>query len=128
MFVVTTAVKLPDAEGWLASFTVSVVGVAAVTLPAAPLLRVTVLLAKVESKPKPLMVSMVVPAETAVVALVTNGLTVATCTAVPLGTPPDATIAVKLPAFGLALSVTVSEVAVAAVTVPAAPLLNVTTF
>lgn len=40
-------------------------------------------------------------------------------------TPPIVTIAVRLPAdVGLVEKVTVSDVAVAAVTVPAAPLLN----
>lgn len=45
---------------------------------------------------------------------------------VPLGTPPVVTIAVKLPARGLVEKVTVRDVAVAEVTAPIAPLLNVT--
>jgi len=56
-------------------------------------------------------------------------LTITTCTAVPLTTPLVVTIAVTLPAvFGLTENVTVSEVDLATVTVPIAPLLRVTTF
>ena len=45
---------------------------------------------------------------------------------VPLGTPLEVTIAVRVPAFGLVENVTDKEVAVAVVTVPMAPLLNLT--
>ena len=59
--------------------------------------------------------------------LVTIGVTVATCTAAPLLTPSVVTTAVRLPAVvGLVENVTVSEVAVAAVTVPTAPSLKTT--
>ena len=59
--------------------------------------------------------------------LVTTGMTVATCTAVPLVFPSVVTIAVRFPAaVGVCVKVTVSEVAVAAVTVPVAPSLKVT--
>jgi hypothetical protein len=128
VFVVTTAVKLPEAVGWLVSLTVSVAAVAAVTVPAAPLLKLTVLFAAVVSKPTPVIVSVVARAATSVTALVTTGFTEATSTAVPLVTPFDATIAVRLPALGLVLSATVSDVADAAVTFPIAPLLKVTVF
>ena len=124
--VVTTAVKLPDAVGWLESLTVSVVAVATMIVPAAPLDSVTALLAAVVSKPKPLMVRVVARAARSDEALVTTGFTLATSTAVPLNTPLAATIAVRLPAFGLVENETVSEVAVAAVTVPIAPPLKVT--
>lgn len=51
----------------------------------------------------------------------------ATCTALPLLTPPLVTIAVSDPALrGLVENVTTRLVAVADVTVPTAPLLNVT--
>ncbi len=107
--------------------TVSDVEVAAVTVPTAPLLSATVLLAAVVLKPEPLIVSVLALASTAVVLCVTTGRTVAICTADPLLIELTATTAVKLPAVGRVEKVTVSEVAVAAVTVPTAPLLNVTT-
>ena len=50
--------------------------------------------------------------------LVTEGVTVATCTAAPLSTLSVVTTAVRLPAVGAVVNVTVSEVAVAAVTMP----------
>ena len=124
--VVTIAVKLPEAVGWLDNRTVNVVAEAAMTVPAAPLESVTALLATVVSKPNPLMVSVIARAEMSVVALVTTGFTLATSIAVPLNTPLEATIAVRLPALGLVVNETVSDVAVAAVTVPTAPLLKVT--
>ncbi len=55
--VVTTAVRLPAVVGLVVKFTVSEVAVAAVTVPTAPSLKTTVLLAAVVSKPKPLMVT-----------------------------------------------------------------------
>ncbi len=127
LLVVTTAVMLPTEVGRVLSVTVSVVAVAAVTEPTAPLVSVTVLLLADVSKPKPLMVSVVLPAPWFAVLLVTTGITEATCTAAPLGTPLTVTIAVRLPALGAVEKLTVSEVAVAEVTVPTAPLLNVTT-
>ncbi len=54
--MVTTAVRLPAVVGLVENVTVSAVEVAAVTVPTAPLLNVTVLLAAVGSKPKPLIV------------------------------------------------------------------------
>ncbi len=125
--VVTTAVKLPSAAGLFANVTVNDVVVAEVTVPVAPLLKVTELLPAVALKPKPAMTTVLAVIEAAVVLTVTTGMTVATCTAAPLLTPPTATIAVKLPAeVGLVENVTSSDVAVAAVTVPTAPLLSVT--
>ena len=60
---------------------------------------------------------------------VTTGMTAATCMAVPLVTPSVVTMAVSGPALvGFVVNVTVSEVAVAAVTVPAAPSLKATVF
>ena len=59
--------------------------------------------------------------------LITSGTTVATWTAEPLLTLLDVTIAVRFPAEdGSVVNVTVNDVAVAAVTTPMAPLLNVT--
>jgi hypothetical protein len=124
-FVVTTAVRLP-VEGRDVNVTVSVVAVAAVIVPAPPLLKTTRLFASVVSKPKPLIVMLFSPAPRFAVLLVIIGRTVATCTAKLLLTPAVVITAVKLPAFGLVLNVTVSAVAVAAVTVPMAPLLNST--
>ena len=60
---------------------------------------------------------------------VTTGITLATLTAVPLEKPFVVTTTVRLPAVaGFVENVTVNVVAVEAVTVPMAPLLNVTVF
>jgi hypothetical protein len=93
------------------------------------LLNVTVLLAAVVSKPKPLIVSDVALAASFSAELATRtGMTLAAWTADPLLTPLDVTTAVKEPpARGLVVKVTVSDVAEADVTVPTALLLNVTT-
>ncbi len=119
--VVTTADKLPAEVGFVENVTVSVVGVAAVTVPTAPLLKATVLLLALVSKPEPLIVTRVALAATLVVLVVTVGLTVATLTADPLLTPLERTTAFKSPAVGLVENVTLSNVAVADVTVPMAP-------
>ena len=104
------------------------VAVAEVTVPTAPLLKATVLLPGVVSKPAPLMVIVVAVIGRLAVLLVTPGVTEATCTAEPLETPLVVTTAVKLPTARWLLleNVTVSELAVAAVTVPAAWPLNTT--
>ncbi len=124
--MVTTAVRLPIEVGLVEKVTVSDVDVADVTDPTAPLLKVTVLLAAVVSKPVPAIVIVDALAPSAAVLLVTVGLTVATCTAEPLLTPFTDAWAVKLPALGLIEYVTVSMVVVAVVTVPTAPLFKVT--
>ncbi len=125
--LVTTAVKLPTADGAVVKVTVRDVAVAAVTVPTALLLNTTVLFAAVGLKPKPLMVTVAALMATLVVALVTTGATVAICTAAALGAELVVTIAVRLPAdVGLVEKFTVSDVAVAVATVPTAPLLNVT--
>ena len=73
------------------------------------------------------MVSVAALAPRFAVLLVTIGVTVATWTAVPLVNPLVMTTAVRLPAvFGFVENVTVSDVAVAAVTVPTAPSLKLT--
>jgi len=82
-------------------------------------------------KSVPVIVTLVPPAIGPLVGLIPltvgKGTTVATCTALPLLKPYDVTAAVRLPtAKGCAVNVTVNCVLVAAVTVPAAPLLNVT--
>ena len=101
--------------------------VAAVTVPTAPLLKVTVLLAAVMSKPYPLMVSVVSSAARLAVLLVRPPVTVATCKAAPLEMELVVATAVKFPsAVGLTANVTVKAVAVADVTVPIAPLLKTT--
>ena len=121
--------RLPTDAGFVESVTVSTVAVAVVTVPTAPLLSVTVLLAAVVSKPKPLIVMVAALATTFALLVVTTGCTVATCTAEPLATLLTVTIAVRFPtAVGLVVRVTVSDVAVAAATVPTAPLLNKTVF
>lgn len=100
--------------------------VAAVTVPTAPLLSTTVLFAAVVLNPLPLIVSVPALARAALVLAVATGRTVAICTAEPLLKELTVTTAVKLPALGLVEKVTVSDVADAVVTVPTAPLLNVT--
>ena len=52
--VKTIAVKFPVLVGWVVKVTVNSVEVAAVTVPAAPLLKVTVFLLGVVEKPEPL--------------------------------------------------------------------------
>ena len=76
-FVVTTAVRLP-AVGFVEMETVRAVEVALVTVPIAPLLKTTVLFARVVLKPVPAMVSEVRLANNSVVPIVTVGLSEAT--------------------------------------------------
>jgi hypothetical protein len=77
--VVTMAVKLPAEVGAVVRFTVSVVAVAAVTVPTAPLLKTTVLLAAVVENPVPVIVMLLAFAtRRAVVFVVTTGRTRAT--------------------------------------------------
>jgi hypothetical protein len=122
----TIAVKLP-ATILEVNVIDKAVAVAEVTVPVMPLLKRTVLLVAVVSKPRPLIVRVVAFIARLLVLAVITGLPVATCTAAPLLTELQVTTAVKLPAVvGLVPKLTVSEVAVAAVTVPTAPLLNTT--
>lgn len=123
---VTIAVRLPAEVGPVESVTVNKVGVALATVPTAPLLNTTVLLAAVGSNPKPTMVILVALAAKLVVLLVTDGIIVATCVELLL-TPFVVITAVSEPAeIGLIEKLTVSDVALAVVTVPTAPLLNTT--
>ncbi len=82
-FVVTTAVKLP-AAGTVENEIDSAVEVAEVTVPTAPLLKTTVLLAAVVLNPEPLMVMVVALIARLEVLEVTTGRATATCTAAPL--------------------------------------------
>lgn len=100
LLLVTIAVKLPIEVGLVEKVTSNEVAVAVVTVPTAPLLKVTVLLAAVVSKPTPAIVMVEAFAPSAPVLLVTTGATVATCTAEPLATPFTVTWAVRLPALG----------------------------
>ncbi len=118
---VTTAVKSPALVGLVVKVTVKDVAVAAVTVPAAPLLNVTLLLAAVKSKPEPLIVMVLESAARLLTLLVTTGRAVATCTAEPLLIPFVVTMALRLPAAGAVDRFTVSSVEVAEATVPAAP-------
>src|SRR6185295_9446458 len=99
----------------------------AVTVPVAPPLKVTTLLAGVVENPKPLIVIDVALAARFAELVVMTGSTVATCTAAPLLTPLLVTDAVKLPTTRPLRLVTVNCVAVEAVTVPVAPPEKVTT-
>lgn len=129
LFADTMAVKLPAEVGFVEKVTVNVVEVADVTVPTAPSLNTTVLLAAVLSKPNPSMVSVLAFAANGSLLIVTTGMTIATCTAVPLDCKFVVTTAVKLPTdVALVVNVTVSAVAVASVTIPTAPLLNATSF
>lgn len=74
----TMAVNDPAAVGLVVNVTVSDVAEAEVTVPSAPLSKVTMLLAGVESNPRPLIVTDVAFAATCVVVLVMTGKTVAT--------------------------------------------------
>ena len=126
----TIAVKLPAEVGAVVRLMVRVVAVAAVTVPTAPLLKTTALLTAVVENPTPVMIRVLVfAAKRAVVLVVTTGLTSA-IEAPELPTMLLEVIdAVRVPAAaGLVENVTVSDVAVAAVTTPTAPLLKVTTF
>ena len=125
--VVTTTFSGPAMFGNAANVILSEVVVAAVIMPTAPLLKLTELFVIVELKPKPAIVSVVVPAANAVVLDVTVGTTLATCTALPLLRLLVVTTAVRFPTVvGLVEKVTVSKLAVAVVTVPTTPLLKVT--
>ena len=116
--VVTVAVRLPTALGIVEIDTVSAVAVAFVTVPTAPLLKATVLLAAVVLKPLPLIVSVAAFAARLAVLAVTAGAILATSTDEPLA-PSVVTTAIKgAVAAGGVLKVTVSEVGVAAVTLP----------
>lgn len=84
LLLVTIAVNATGDVGFVLNVTVSDVVVAAVTVPTAPLLKTTVLLAAAVSKPNPLMESVVSSASRLAVLLVTTGTTVETCTAAPL--------------------------------------------
>jgi hypothetical protein len=126
---VTLAVIFPTDVGFVESVTVRTVAVAVVTVPTAPLLSVTVLFDAVVSKPNPLIVMVdAFAARFAVLAAIT-GCTVAIFIAEPFETVLTVTTAVRSPtAVGLVENVTVSEVVVAVVTVPTAPLLKTTEF
>ncbi len=84
LLLVTIAVNATGDVGFVLNVTVSEVVVAAVTVPTAPLLKTTVLLAAAVSKPNPLMDSVVSSASRLEVLFVTTGTTVETCTAAPL--------------------------------------------
>lgn len=75
--MVITAVKFPSVVGFVAKATVSKVAAAVVTMPTAPLLKATVLLAAVRSKPKPLMSTVFAFTFWLLELLVTTGMTVA---------------------------------------------------
>lgn len=127
LLVVTTAVRLPAAVGFVENVTVKDVAVAELTVPTAPLLNTTTLFAAVVSKPNPEMVIVDALAAKASVFTLTTGTTLAIWIAEPLACAFVVTTAVKLPtAVGLVVNVTVKDVEVAAVTDPTAPLLNVT--
>ena len=121
---------LPPAVGAVLMSTVKLVAVAAETVPIAPLSNKTILLAGVVLlNPKPLMVNVAALTPMLAVLLVITGMIVATCGLESFEMEFVATDAVKLPTdVGLVVYVTVRRVAVAVVTLPTAPLLNVTTF
>lgn len=72
-FDTTTAVSEPAAVGFVVKVTVNDVAEAEVTVPSAPLFRVTMLLAATESNPRPSIVTVVAFAATVVVLLVMTG-------------------------------------------------------
>ena len=125
--VVTIAVRLPLDVGRVVNVTVSVVAVADVTDPTAPLLKTIVLRDGVGSKAKPVIVSTLAFAAKAVLLTSIDATTVPTLTEFPLLTALVVTTADRPPTFvGRVESDTESAVAVADVTMPTAPLLNTT--
>ena len=78
LLVVTMAVRVPASVGAMERVTVSKSAVAEETVPTAPLLNTTVLLAAVVSKPEPPIVSDVASAGKFAALAVTTGTTVAT--------------------------------------------------
>ena len=98
-FVVTMAVKGPAVTGKVVNVMERLVAVAELTVPTAPLLKVTLLLAAVVSKPIPLMVRVFVLALMLLeVSAVTTGTILAISTAAPLDREFDSTMAVSEPA------------------------------
>lgn len=81
-------------------------------------------MAAVVLKPVPAIVTVEALAARLAVETVTVGVSLATCTAVPLLAPFVVTITVKFPAVGTVEKLTDRAVAVAEVTVPTAPLLK----
>lgn len=77
-FVVTIAVRLPRAAGFVENVTVSLVAVAVVTVPTAPLLKTTVFREATGSNPKPSIITVAELIPKAAVLAVTNGVTCAT--------------------------------------------------
>ena len=105
--VVTDALRTPVDGAWLVVPMVTVICVPVaftdatvpVTVPVTPpWVKVTVLLPGVVSNPEPLIKSVVPLLLKLAVLADTTGVTVATCTALPLFTPLVVTMAVRLPA------------------------------
>ncbi len=84
LFVVTMAVRLPIVSGAVSNPTVIDVAVEEITVPTAPLLNVTVLLAAVVSKPSPAITTVAAFAARLAVLLVTTGVIAAIWVALPL--------------------------------------------
>lgn len=124
--VVTIAVRLPAVVGFVVNVIVRDVVVADVTVPTAPLSRTTVLFAAVGSKLLPVIVTVVPLAEMLLVVGVTTGDTVATAVAALLKKDAVTTTFSGPAMFGNAANVMLSEVVVAAVMIPTAPLLKLT--
>lgn len=125
--VVTIAFRSP-AAGAVSKFTANKVDVADTTVPVAPESNTTVLLPAVVSKPKPtIKICDALALSIEPTLAVTTGETPVTCTAEPLLMVLVLTDAFSAPASdGLLTKVTVNEVDEAAVTLPVAPLSNVT--
>ena len=84
LFVVTMAVRLPIVAGVVSNPTVIDVAVDEITVPTAPLLNVTVLLAAVVSKPSPVITTVAAFAARLAVLLVTTGVIAAIWVALSL--------------------------------------------
>lgn len=82
--MVTTAVKLPIVPGDVSNPTVIDVAVDEITVPTAPLLKITESLAAVVSKPRPAITTVVAFAARLAVLLVTTGVIAANCVVLPL--------------------------------------------
>ena len=127
---VTTAVKNPSAEGCVVNVTVNeFTDVTEVTIPKAPLLNATVLLAGAVEKPEPVIIKVLalIARLGGLTEFTVGAITVPTCTGEPLLPPLVVTTAVRVPLLlGGVIKETISWVEVAELTIPTAPRLSAT--
>ena len=126
----TTAVRNPSAVGCVVNVTVNEFAeVTEVTIPKAPLLNATVLLAGVVEKPEPVIIKVValIARLGGLTGFTVGAITVPTCTGEPLLPPLVVTTAVRVPLLlGGVIKETINCVKVAELTIPTAPRLSAT--